>query len=191
MIRFFDIVIALLALSLLLPIYLLIAIAVFLDIGNPVFFLQERVGLGGKTFSIIKFRSMKNIPLSDDNLEKVNEYTIKVKKDPRISTVGAFIRKTSLDELPQLVNVLIGNMSLVGPRPFVLAEYEQFPKEWHYRLKAKPGITGLAQIRGRSDLPMAQIIASDIEWIDKQNVWSYFFVLFKTAIFLFRMKNVY
>tara|TARA_R110002012_G_scaffold7979_1_gene37240 strand:- start:4351 stop:4938 length:588 start_codon:yes stop_codon:yes gene_type:complete len=190
-IRTFDIIISVVAFILLFPIIFFVSIAVAFDLGFPIFFKQERLGLKGKKFTIFKFRSMKNEIINVDEYTKVNEYTIKVKDDPRISVVGKFIRNTSLDELPQLLNVLLGNMSIVGPRPFVPKEYENFPEDWYSRLNCKPGVTGLAQIRGRSDLPMEKIIESDNEWIEKRSPVVYFRILIGTLIFILKRKNVY
>ena len=191
-IRLCDIIFAFLALSLFFPILLVIAILVAIKMGMPIFFAQKRLGLDGKVITIFKFRSMLNETVVDDsNLEKVNEYTIKYKNDPRITPLGAFLRKTSLDELPQLWNVLVGDMSIVGPRPWVPEEYENLPKAWFERLDAKPGITGLAQINGRSDLPMDEIVANDVEWVHRQTLSHYFSLIFKTVTYTFKMKNVY
>lgn len=187
-----DIIFALCALVLLSPIFIVVTILVFLDLGSSVFFVQQRFGLDGKVFNMFKFRSMKNVELElSEEHEKVNEYTIKLKNDPRITRVGAVIRKTSLDELPQLFNVLGGTMSLVGPRPWVPQEYENFPKHWFSRLQAKPGITGLAQINGRSDLPMEDIIRFDNEWVQRYSVALYFQILFKTVLSIIKGKNTY
>lgn len=191
-IRLLDIVFALCALMLLSPIFILVSIFVFIDLGASIFFVQPRFGLDGKTFNMFKFRSMRNVELElSEEHEKVNEYTIKLKNDPRITRVGAIIRKTSLDELPQLFNVLLGNMSLVGPRPWVPEEYENFPKHWFSRLKTKPGITGLAQINGRSDLPMEDIIRFDNEWAARYSVTLYIEILVKTALSIIKGKNTY
>jgi len=191
MIRFFDVIIAFIAIILLSPILILVTVGVIWDMSFPVLFKQKRLGQHGNQFTILKFRSMRNLPLIDESLEKVNKYTVKVKNDPRISVVGSIIRKTSLDELPQLLNVLKGDMSLVGPRPFVLAEYENFPEDWLERLDAKPGITGLAQIRGRSNLPMEEIIECDKEWVKQRSLLLYFSVLLATFIHVIKMRNVY
>lgn len=191
-IRLFDIIFAFLALSFFFPVLLVLAILVAIKMGRPVFFAQKRLGLGGKVITIYKFRSMLNEAVVDDSeLEKVNEYTIKYKNDPRITPLGSFLRKTSLDELPQLWNVLVGDMSIVGPRPWVPEEYEKLPKEWFKRLDAKPGITGLAQINGRSDLPMDEIVANDVLWVNQQTIKHYISLIFKTVTYTFKMKNVY
>jgi len=192
MIRLLDIVISLVALVMLSPILIIVALAVMIDLGPSIFFVQPRLGQDGKVFNMIKFRSMRNVELDGtEEVEKVNEYTIKLKNDPRITRVGAIIRKTSLDELPQLLNVLLGTMSLVGPRPWVPQEYENFPKHWFSRLNTKPGITGLAQINGRSDLPMEDIIRCDNEWADKYSVIFYIEILIKTALSIVKGKNTY
>lgn len=194
MIRILDIMISLVALVMLSPILLVVALAVFIDIGPSIFFVQKRLGQDGRVFNMIKFRSMRNVQLNAseiENTEKVNEYTIKLKNDPRITRVGAIIRKTSLDELPQLINVLFGSMSLVGPRPWVPEEYENFPKHWFSRLNTKPGITGLAQINGRSDLPMEDIIRCDNEWAERYSVIFYIEILVKTALSIVKGKNTY
>jgi lipopolysaccharide/colanic/teichoic acid biosynthesis glycosyltransferase len=191
-IRFLDIVIGLTALIMLSPVLIIVSVLVFFDLGISVFFVQERFGLDGKPFKMLKFRSMRNVELDGtEQVEKVNQYTIKLKNDPRITRLGAIIRKTSLDELPQLLNVLTGKMSLVGPRPWVPAEYENFPKVWYSRLETKPGITGLAQINGRSDLPMEDIIRLDNEWAKRYSVHFYFEILIKTALSIVKGKNTY
>jgi lipopolysaccharide/colanic/teichoic acid biosynthesis glycosyltransferase len=192
MIRVLDIFISLVALILLSPLLLIVAVAVFISVGPSVFFVQKRLGHNGETFNMIKFRSMRNVELDgSEEVEKVNEYTIKLKNDPRITKVGAIIRKTSLDELPQLINVLLGSMSLVGPRPWVPQEYENFPKAWFTRLETKPGVTGLAQINGRSDLPMEDIIRCDNEWAQRCSVTFYIEILIKTALSIVKGKNTY
>lgn len=192
MIRILDIFIAIIVLVILTPVFLLVAIAVFIGVDPAILFVQKRLGHNGKEFNIFKFRSMKNVQIDGSEVfEKVNEYSIKLKDDPRITKVGAAIRKTSLDELPQLFNVLLGSMSLVGPRPWVPQEYENFTKAWFTRLKTKPGITGLAQINGRSDLPMEDIIRYDNEWAARYSVSFYFKILIKTALGFVKGKNTY
>jgi lipopolysaccharide/colanic/teichoic acid biosynthesis glycosyltransferase len=192
MIRLLDIIISLAALIILFPVFLIVAILVFLDLGTSVLFIQKRFGQDGKVFNMLKFRSMRNVELDPtEQVEKVNKYTIKLKNDPRITRFGAIIRKTSIDELPQLLNVLAGNMSLVGPRPWVPQEYENFPKEWYSRLQTKPGVTGLAQINGRSDLPMEDIIRFDNEWASRYCVSFYIEILIKTALSIVKGKNTY
>jgi lipopolysaccharide/colanic/teichoic acid biosynthesis glycosyltransferase len=192
LIRLFDIIFSLLALVIFSPVLVTVALLVMVKMGAPIFFAQKRLGLRGKVFTVYKFRSMCNAVVVDDSsLEKVNEYTIKYKNDPRITPLGAFLRRTSLDELPQLWNVIKGDMSVVGPRPWVPEEYQNLPLDWHSRLEAKPGITGLAQINGRSDLPMDKIVEHDISWVNSQNIHHYFEVILKTFVYTLKMKNVY
>ncbi|WKD22037.1 sugar transferase [Pseudoalteromonas sp. KG3] len=192
LIRFIDIVLSIIAIVLLSPILIVIYFLIAINMGIPVFFAQERLGYNGKVFTVLKFRSMDSSKvINEEKLEKVNEHTIKFKNDPRITPLGSFLRKSSLDELPQLFNVLKGDMSLVGPRPWVPEEYENLPKEWFARLNAKPGITGLAQINGRSDLDMAKIVELDIEWVQTQSLKRYFTVLMQTVLSTTKMKNVY
>lgn len=193
MIRLFDIVLSILAILLILPVLVVLSILVFFDLGSPIIFKQSRLGLNGKEFKIYKFRSMRDAKESDENLEikTVNEFSIKIINDPRITKLGNFIRKFSLDELPQFFNILKGDMSFVGPRPFVKKEYDAFPKYWSERLSAKPGLTGLAQIKGRSDLPMEEIIENDIYWVNNKSLKLYITIIFKTFLFVLRRKSVY
>ena len=131
LIRLFDVVFSLSALIFLFAIFIVISILVAFNMGFPVLFVQERLGYKGHTFKVYKFRSMDaNKVINEAELEKVNEHTIKFKNDPRITPLGDFLRKTSLDEIPQLINVLKGDMSLVGPRPWVPQEYSNLPEKW-------------------------------------------------------------
>lgn len=191
LIRIFDVLFSLIALLVLMPVLLLISMLILLSMGAPIFFVQKRLGLKGEVFSVYKYRSMSNVTIEEQDFEKVNEYAVKLKNDPRITPLGNFLRKTSLDELPQFWNVLKGDMSFVGPRPWVPQEYEVIPKDWHSRLSAKPGITGLAQINGRSDLAMDKIVKNDMEWVENQSISNYFLILFRTFAYAFKMKNVY
>ena len=142
--RLTDIVLSLTALALLSPVLLLAALAVLLDSGLPVFFKQTRIGLGGREFGMFKFRSMvKNAASTGPYFTDTN--------DVRVTRVGQFIRRTSIDELPQIINVLLGDMSLVGPRPDVPVQQSLYaPEEWSRRCSVRPGITGLAQVMIRS-----------------------------------------
>jgi putative colanic acid biosynthesis UDP-glucose lipid carrier transferase len=168
------------------PVLLLTAIAVKLDSPGPVFFRQERAGWNGKTFHIWKFRSMRLHELEGGVVKQAE------KGDPRITKLGALLRRTSLDELPQLLNVLAGDMSLVGPRPHALQhdqEYSQRLADYFARHQIKPGITGLAQVRGlRGETAevsqMAQRIESDIEYINNWSLWLDFTILLRTTVVL-------
>lgn len=188
-----DKVISIIILLLISPILLAVAIAVKLDSPGPVFFRQKRTGWNGKTFSIWKFRSMYVQQPDDKGALKQAE-----KNDPRVTKVGAFIRKTSLDELPQLFNVLTGDMSLVGPRPHALQHDEQYSKgidDYYARHNIKPGITGLAQVRGyRGETKelgqMTKRIESDIEYINNWSVWLDLSILARTTM-AFTGKGAY
>jgi lipopolysaccharide/colanic/teichoic acid biosynthesis glycosyltransferase len=151
------------------PLFVVIAIAIKLESRGPVLFPQERIGKRGKPFTCFKFRSMcDNADSMKDDLAALNEASgplFKIRHDPRITKVGRFLRRYSLDEFPQLINVFRGEMSLVGPRPPVRREVEQY-SEWALkRLETKPGITGLSQVSGRSDLPFDEMLKLDLYYI--------------------------
>lgn len=156
------------------PICLLIAVAIKLDSPGPVIFTQERVGKWGQPFRLYKFRSMEvNAEARQKELLEQNdadEVMFKMKDDPRVTRVGRLLRKTSLDEVPQIFNVLKGDMSLVGPRPPVPGEVELYQFDYFRRLEVLPGITGLPQISGRSDLPFKQWIELDIKYIEERSL---------------------
>ena len=140
--------------------------------GRPIFYTQSRVGLNGRYFKIFKFRTMNNIQLSADELEKLNEknkIVFKAKNDPRITRLGSFYRKSSIDELPQVINVLKNEMSFVGPRPPIISEVKQYELKHLKRISVKPGITGLWQVSLRQDNNFDRWVEKDIEYIDK---WS-------------------
>ncbi len=183
--RVFDIVTSFVAILLLSPLFIIIIISNYVDDGGPAFFIQKRVGMRKKHFDLYKFRSMvKNAEQLQAALENENEIdgaAFKITNDPRITKLGAFLRKTSLDELPQLFNVLIGDMSLVGPRPLPLRDYERFYRHSHRRrFSIKPGITGLWQISGRNDIDFEEWMALDLKYIDKWSPWLDFVILLKT-----------
>ena len=166
------------------PLLCLIAIAVRLDSKGPIFFAQERVGMNKRSFKLYKFRSMVvnaeelKAALADQN--EVDGPVFKIKKDPRITRVGRFIRKTSLDELPQLWNTLRGDMSLVGPRPPLFSEVDQYEWLFRKRLSIKPGITCLWQVNGRNQLTFDEWMALDKEYIENWSIWLDFKILLKT-----------
>ncbi|MDP2264416.1 MAG: sugar transferase [Hydrogenophaga sp.] len=162
--RMFDIGISLIALLALAPVLLGTALAVLLDSGSPVLFRQTRVGLNGRPFGMFKFRSMVK------NAASIGPY-FTAAHDPRITRVGRFIRRTSLDELPQLINVLAGDMSLVGPRPDVPAQKSLYTEaDWAQRCSVRPGITGLAQALYRSDSTEAQRLEADLRYTREQSM---------------------
>jgi exopolysaccharide biosynthesis polyprenyl glycosylphosphotransferase len=168
--RVFDLVVGTVALIVTLPIFGLVAAAILLDDGRPVFFRQLRAGQGGSTFRILKFRTMVRDAEARFRelaaLEELTDPLFKLRADPRVTRVGRFLRKTSLDELPQLVNVLKGEMSIVGPRPELLDIVERYTPEHEFRLRVKPGITGPWQVFGRSDLTFDEVLAVEREYVD-------------------------
>jgi len=182
--RLLDIAVSLSLLMGLSPFFLLIAVLIKLETRGPVFFLQERVGVNQRRFKIYKFRSM--VADAEDQrkrLDALNEAdgpVFKIRNDPRITRVGRFIRKYSIDELPQLINVLNGEMSLVGPRPPIPAEVEQYTWDQRRRLSVKPGMTGLWQVSGRSDLSFKEWVELDLQYIDSWSIWEDFMILLKT-----------
>jgi lipopolysaccharide/colanic/teichoic acid biosynthesis glycosyltransferase len=159
--RLFDVVVALFALVLLSPLLLGAALAIVLESGRPVLFRQQRVGLGGRTFEMLKFRSM--VP---DAAARGPHFTSE--GDPRITRVGSFLRRSSIDELPQLFNVLLGDMSLVGPRPDLPVQARDYrPEDWALRCSVRPGLTGLAQATLRSQATPEQRLAADLAYVQR------------------------
>jgi exopolysaccharide biosynthesis polyprenyl glycosylphosphotransferase len=172
--RVLDIVLSFIALLLLAPPLLLVALCIKLTSPGLVFFVQERVGLNKRRFRLYKFRTMvADAEKKQVELEEFNEVSgpvFKIKNDPRVTPIGKLLRKTSIDELPQLINVLKGDMSLVGPRPLPVRDYEGFDEDWHRRrFSVRPGITCLWQINGRSNVSFEKWMQLDMEYIDS---WS-------------------
>ena len=191
--RAIDIIGAGSGLLLLSPVIAIVACAVKFTSKGPIFFSQKRVGKNGKIFEIYKFRSMVvNAEEFKEKLAHQNEMSgpmFKMKDDPRVTNVGKFIRKTSLDELPQLWNVLKGDMSLVGPRPSLPKEVKQF-EEWMYkRLTVKPGLTCYWQVSGRNNIDFEDWMKLDISYVEDRNLWIDIKLIFKTVFVLFGDKN--
>ena len=194
--RALDIVVSALGMILLAPVFLAIAVAVKLSSPGPVFFSQVRVGRYGRHFNFYKFRSMRqDAEALKDGLKKQNEskdgVIFKMKDDPRITKVGRFLRRTSLDELPQLWNVFIGDMSLVGPRPPVPSEVQEYTLEDRKRLDVIPGITCLWQIKGRSEIPFHEQVRLDKEYILAPGIWKDVVILLKTIPAIIGGKGAY
>ena len=185
--RTFDIIFSFVFLFVLFIPFLIIALIIFIDDpkGSP-FYVSERIGRRGKPFKMFKFRSMI-IGAEDmlDSMMKDNEKdgpAFKMHDDPRVTKIGHFIRKTSIDELPQLLNVLLGDMSVVGPRPPIMKEVVQYSREDLKRLLVKPGLTCIWQTRKkRDDVPFREWVAMDVEYIQKRSVWMDLKLIFKTA----------
>ncbi|MCP4424511.1 MAG: sugar transferase [Chloroflexi bacterium] len=193
--RAFDLIIAILALIPASIIMGLTALLIKLDSPGPVLFRQERVGKWGKTFSCYKFRSMyvdaeaRKAELMDQN--EADEIVFKMKDDPRVTRTGRVIRKLSIDELPQLFNVIKGEMSLVGPRPPVPIEVSQYKFEHMRRLGAVPGITGLQQVSGRSSLDFKRWVELDLEYISEQSLLKDIEILARTIPAVLLSKDAY
>jgi exopolysaccharide biosynthesis polyprenyl glycosylphosphotransferase len=180
----FDKTCALAVLALLSPLLALIAIMIKLDDGGPVLFTQIRVGVDGRTFRIFKFRTM--VSDAEELKERLSEHNeaagvlFKMRADPRITAVGSWLRRWSLDELPQLFNVVAGEMSLVGPRPALPEETNRYHDHMRRRLAVKPGITGLWQVNGRSDLPWEEAIRLDLRYVENWSLMLDLQILWKT-----------
>ena len=183
-------------LLLLLPVFGVIALAIRLESPGPILFKQMRVGRWGQLFTMWKFRSMyvdaeaRKAELLQQN-EMAGGVIFKMKQDPRVTRVGRLIRKTSIDELPQLWNVLKGEMSLVGPRPPVISEVNQYSLADRRRLEVIPGITCIWQVSGRSEIPFEQQVELDVQYIESQSFWTDIKILLKTIPALLLGKGAY
>jgi lipopolysaccharide/colanic/teichoic acid biosynthesis glycosyltransferase len=182
--RILDVFLSLIGIVLLIPIYIIIIIAIKLDSNGPAIFKQVRIGKGQKPFTIYKFRTMiadaeskKSLDINPDDIEN---FVFQSKSDNRITKIGSFLRSSSLDEIPQLFNVLVGNMSLVGPRPEIPEVVNFYPDVYKERLLVLPGITGLAQISGRGEIELGKTIYFDLKYIKEFSVWLDIKIIFKT-----------
>lgn len=194
--RIFDMVGASALLILFLPVLLVTALAIRVQSPGPVLFRQQRAGLAGRSFQILKFRSMvldAESQLSDltDKSDAGNEVLFKMRRDPRVTSVGRVIRRYSIDELPQLLNVITGSMSLVGPRPPLLTEIELYGPEAQRRLLVKPGITGLWQVSGRSNLTWDETVRLDMFYVENWSLTTDLAILWRTAKAVFRAQGAY
>jgi lipopolysaccharide/colanic/teichoic acid biosynthesis glycosyltransferase len=203
--RSLDVVIALASMIVCVPILLLAYLAIRVEGGGPAIFSQQRLGRDKRLFTVHKFRTM--IPDADPEVHR--EYVeqlisaeqspraaedgrnlYKLASDDRVTRVGRVLRKTSLDELPQLYDVLRGHMSLVGPRPVIPYEAELYPADYDRRFALKPGLTGLWQVNGRNECSYHQMIALDVAWVDHHSVWRYLAILARTPWVLVRCRGV-
>lgn len=193
--RILDIVISLILFLLTLPLFIIIAIAIKIESPGPVIFAQKRGGLNGRIFTLYKFRSMaSDAEQRKQELERFNEMSgpvFKLADDPRATKIGRFLRRFSLDELPQLINIIKGNMSLVGPRPLIDYEVVKLVGSQRRRLRMRPGLTCLWQIRGRSNVDFNKWIQYDLEYIDNWNLALDFYILIKTLFVVFVGKGSY
>ena len=176
--RLLDIVLSIFFLELLMPLFLVISLAIIIDSPGPILFRQIRTGLNGRDFELFKFRSMhKDNDIFDFNTQD------------RITRVGKFIRKTSLDEIPQLINIFKGDMSFIGPRPWVSVCYKYFTPGQKKRNNVRPGITGLAQVSGRKDLNIIKRIELDLEYVEKISFLFDMKIILKTIIVVFNSSD--
>lgn len=180
-----DLMVSVPAIILLSPLMFFVALAIKLDSSGPVLFVQERAGREGKSFKIYKFRTMVV------DAEKQGAGVFVEENDTRITRVGRFLRQTSLDELPQLINVIKGEMSLVGPRPTLLYQVERYDERQRGRLKVKPGVTGWAQVNGRNALTWPERIELDLWYIANWSLWLDLKIIIKTFIVVLKKTNLY
>ncbi|MBD2295923.1 sugar transferase [Anabaena sphaerica FACHB-251] len=179
------------------PIYIAIAIAIKLDSPGPIFYKQTRIGLSSQEFKVWKFRTMRtDADKMQKELEALNEtkdgVLFKIKDDPRVTRVGKFLRRYSLDELPQLFNVVLGEMSLVGPRPLPTRDVDKFSERHFIRQEVLPGVTGMWQVSGRSDiLDFDQVMKLDLRYIENWSLWLDFQILFKTVQVVLKKEGAY
>ena len=179
--RLLDITISLIALIFLLPLMLLIYLLVIINLGSPAFFLQERVGKDNKIFKMIKFRTMKNSTNKDGNLLSDNE---------RLTKFGRFLRSFSIDELPELINILKGDMSLVGPRALLVQYLEHYNSEQIRRHEVLPGLTGWAQINGRNSITWCEKFKLDVWYVDNWSLWLDIKIFFLTFWKVFKREGI-
>jgi lipopolysaccharide/colanic/teichoic acid biosynthesis glycosyltransferase len=190
-----DVVGSLFAIIILLPVFVATALLVKMSSPGPALYRQERVGLRGRQFRVWKFRSMSSgsdqhvAQLMSEHGGYVPYY--KMREDPRVTRVGRFLRRSSIDELPQLINVLKGEMSLIGPRPHVQAEVDQYAPEHHRRLIVKPGITGLWQVSGRSEVPRHEAVLLDLHYVDTWSIRRDLRILLKTVKAVVTARGAY
>lgn len=179
--RLLDIFISLFALLILMPVFLIVVYKVRKNLGSPVFFLQERPGKDGKLFKMIKFRSMKDGVDKDGNI---------LPDEERITPFGQKLRSTTLDEMPQLINVLKGDMSIVGPRPQLTDFMQHYTPRQMRRHEVRPGMTGLAQVSGRNNLSWEEKFELDVEYVENHNIWLDFKIMFKTVLVILKKEGI-
>ena len=193
--RIADIVLSLIGIIILSPIFLIIIISIKFNSKGTSIFKQTRVGFNGENFTIYKFRTMIINADSKRKLEidslNLDNFVFQSKNDDRVTSVGSVLRKTSLDEIPQLLNVLLGNMTLVGPRPEIPEVVNFYTENYKLRLIVKPGITGLAQISGRGEIELGKTISYDLEYIKNFSLWFDFKILIKTFLKVFKNEGAF
>ena len=192
--RGFDILVSSVVLVLLLPVFLILAVLIKLDSKGPVFFLHKRIGKNGKEIKIYKFRTMVQnaeelLKRFTPEQKKEYEENYKLDNDFRITKIGNILRKTSLDELPQLINILKGDMSIVGPRPLVKDELEKYGENKEKFLSVTPGLTGNWACNGRSNIEYDERIKLELDYVDNCSLWFDIKIIFKTAISVFKKEG--
>lgn len=192
--RIIDIVISFIGMIVLLPIFLIIAAVIKLDSKGPVFFVHKRIGKDGKEIGIYKFRTM--VQNAEDLIEKFTpeqqaefKENYKLQHDPRVTKVGKFLRKTSLDELPQILNILKGDLSIIGPRPVIAKELEKYGKNKEKFVSVKPGLTGFWAANGRSDTTYAERVQMELYYIDNMSLKMDIKIFFKTIIAVIKKEG--
>jgi exopolysaccharide biosynthesis polyprenyl glycosylphosphotransferase len=193
--RVFDLLLGSFALLLALPLMMLAALMIYLEDGSPVIFRQKRVGMDGRLFEIYKFRTMvknaERLQLQVEQRDRDGNVIYKIRNDPRVTRVGRVLRRFSLDELPQLFNVLAGTMSLVGPRPELPALVANYESWQHKRFTVPPGMTGWWQIHGRSDRPMHLHTEDDLYYIQNYSIWLDLQIILRTLWIVIIGKGAY
>lgn len=195
--RSIDIIVSSISLVLLSPVFLIVGILIKLDSEGPVFFLQKRIGVNGKLFKLYKFRTMKlnadkelrNLLKVDEEARKEYEENKKLENDPRITKVGNLIRKMSIDELPQLINILKGEMTLIGPRPYLYREKKDMGRYYEKIITVKPGLTGLWQVSGRNNVTFRARLKLDEEYINNISIRNDMKIFFKTFGVIFKKEG--
>ena len=194
----FDLLFSFIFLIACLPLFIVISLLIKLSSRGPIFFQQKRIGKNNIPFKCIKFRTMypeakdilENLLMKDSSFKKEFEETHKIKNDPRVTTIGKFLRKTSLDELPQFINVLRGEMSIIGPRPIVKDEKKKYGKNLKKVLLIKPGITGLWQVSGRNNLTYKRRVMLDLDYVENHNLLMDLRILLRTfGVILFPLDR--
>jgi len=182
--RLMDIILAVPGLIILSPLFALIAVIIGLTSRGPIIFCQERAGKGGKPFVFLKFRTMRT---------NVDPYGASPKSgaDPRLTRIGRFLREYSLDELPQLVNIVMGQMSIVGPRPLYMSQMAEWNQRQRRRLEVKPGLTGLAQISGRGELTVEEKLELDVRYVETASLWLDCKIILATVCQVFGRRSIY
>lgn len=193
--RLFDLILSLILFIVLSPIYLILIIWIKLDSKGEAVFTQTRIGRNGKPFTIYKFRTMvkdaDKMFNREVNRENLDNFVFQEKEDPRITRSGKFLRKTSLDELPQLVNIIKGNMSLIGPRPEIGEIADLYNDYEKIRLLMKPGVSGLAQVNGRGNLELQETIKYDVTYVESFSIWNDVKIFFKTFKVIITREGAY